>query len=395
MRSLVLYVGQFSEPEGNAAGKRVFGNALILEALGFDVLMLGKTQIKNSSGRINYSKHISFESFPNYGKLRYGKYALYLENYIKSLQIKPVCIIRYGSPGLSLFDNRVLRFAKKEDIKVIADVVDWLRADSGSLIFNIVKSLDIYLEKAVFNKKSDGIIAISNYLADYYKKRNKKVVVIPPVVAKYRINKAQNDVTRIIYAGIPFRLGSKKKDTHSLKDRLDLAIESLAEVFFDGSKPFSFSIFGITKEQYLFTFPRHEKLLEDVGDIIKFYGQRPMKEIQAELLESDFSILLREKNRATSAGFPTKVVESMSCGVPIITTRTSDLDKYIKNGINGFFVDINDSDSLVSQLKSIISISHDELQVIKNNCFEDTHFLPIAFENKMREFLDIVIGEKT
>ncbi len=42
------------------------------------------------------------------------------------------------------------------------------------------------------------------------------------------------------------------------------------------------------------------------------------------------------------AGFPTKFVESLGAGCPVITNYTSDLDLYLKNGFNGFVVkDLN------------------------------------------------------
>ena len=37
----------------------------------------------------------------------------------------------------------------------------------------------------------------------------------------------------------------------------------------------------------------------------------------------------------TMAGFPTKFVESVSCGVPVITTETSDLKKFCQQRNNG------------------------------------------------------------
>jgi glycosyltransferase involved in cell wall biosynthesis len=40
------------------------------------------------------------------------------------------------------------------------------------------------------------------------------------------------------------------------------------------------------------------------------------------------------------AGFPTKFVESISCGVPVIATNSSDLADYIDSGCrNGYIVE--------------------------------------------------------
>lgn len=393
MRPLIIYTGIFAEPDNNAAGKRVFGNSLILESLGYDVLILGISQDENYSGKKKYTEHISFESYPDYGRIKYKGYVAYLKKVIEDQEVKPLCIIRYGAPGLSVYDNDILKIAREKGIKVIADVADWLSSDGGNIIFNAVKTLDTYMEKAVYNNKSDGVIAISSYLGEYYKKRVKNVVVIPPIAPEYKKNTAENEMVTIVYAGVPFRMGLKVKDVHKIKDRLDIAIASLVEVYKKGFTNFKFKIFGITKEQYLVAFPEQEDIINATGEAIMFNGRRPMAEIQAELTRSDFSILLREVTRGTTAGFPTKVVESMSCGTPMITTRTSDLSNYIEDGENGFFVEIKNRDKLVEQLTKIISMKPDAVRTIKNSCYMGEQFLPKSFKDQMRVFISAVLEQ--
>lgn len=387
MRKLIIYTGLFSEPERNAAGKRVYGNALVLESLGYDVLMLGKTQDKQYSGQKNYSPNIVFESYPDYGRIKYKGYFSYLKKIVDARKDELFCIIRYGSPGLSLYDYEVLKLANHNGIKVVADVVDWLSPDSGNIFFNTVKYIDTYLEKAVFNCKSDGVIAISSYLSKYYKKKLENVIIIPPLVPEYKANIVNNEVVHIIYAGLPFRMGKKVKDVHKIKDRLDIAVFAIAEIYKKGFHNFLFRIYGMTEEQYIVAFPNQVNLLHEVGTSIEFMGVRPMVEVQEELVKSDFSILLREKNRGTSAGFPTKVVESMSCGTPVITTKTSDLCKYIREGENGFFVELEDMNRLIEKLTYIISLDTSSVKRIKECCFSQRFFLPDSLKQEMEFFL--------
>lgn len=391
MRKLIIYTGIFAEPDRNAAGKRVFGNAMILEALGYDVMLIGKTQNKDYQGRKKYSSHIWFESFPDYGRIRYNGYLNFLKQIIESQENKPICIIRYGSPGLSIFDYKLLKYAHGEKIKVIADVVDWLSADSGNPIFDAVKTIDTYLEKAKFNCMSDGIIAISRYLSNYYEKKMKKVAVIPPIVCEYEKNEAKNTEVNFMYAGIPFRLGVKVKNVHRIKDRLDIAVSAFAELYMRGKKSFVFDIYGITKEQYLVAFPEHKEILDKVDERIKFHGHKPMQEVQDELKVHDFSILFREATRGTMAGFSTKVVESMSCGTPMITTKTSDLYDYIISGKNGLFVDIDDKEKLINQLAEIIDMTPCDIRKIKDACYDGKQFQIDQFMSEMDRLLSKVI----
>ena len=43
----------------------------------------------------------------------------------------------------------------------------------------------------------------------------------------------------------------------------------------------------------------------------------------------------------TMAGFPTKFVESISCGVPVIMNDTSDIRQYLSDGKNGILIELS------------------------------------------------------
>ena len=296
-QKIIFYVGNFNKPEVNAAGKRVYGNALVLSSIGYYVILIGKSKDKVLLGNpVSYGERIKFYSFPDVNVVNTKEYIKYIE-VVKRMEGIPEIIIRYGSPGLAIFDKVLLKHFRKQNIKIIADVVDWLTPDGRNIIFNSIKSCDTYMEKAIFNAKSDGVIAISSYLGNYYKKKVKNVVVIPPIVQEYKKNTANNDIVNIMYAGEPFRTGIKVKDVHKIKDRLDIAVEALYEVYRRGIGNFRFDIYGITKEQYLVAFPEHKAIIDNSSEVIYFNGKKPMAEIQAKLTRSDFSILLRDVTR--------------------------------------------------------------------------------------------------
>ena len=88
-----------------------------------------------------------------------------------------------------------------------------------------------------------------------------------------------------------------------------------------------------------------------------FHGKVSNLEARNKISKADFSILFRNVNKMTSAGFPTKVSESISCGTPVITNSTSDLEHYIINGKNGFLVNLN-SKPLTNELTNISILNH-------------------------------------
>jgi len=53
-------------------------------------------------------------------------------------------------------------------------------------------------------------------------------------------------------------------------------------------------------------------------------------------------------------GGPKAITEGMACGVPIVSTKVGMAPEVIKNGINGFLVDVNDVETLLHYSKSII-----------------------------------------
>lgn len=384
-KKLIIYLGNFDKPEISAAGKRVFGNALIFSKLGYKVVLIGKNKSDNdTSYPILYEEDIDYYAFPNLSLYKTTQYINYV-NYIIEKVGNPESIIRYGSPGLATFDRKLITFCKKKNISLIADVVDWLPSGGNSIIFNLFKKIDTYLEKGVFNKKSDGIITISSFLSNYYKNKNCKTVIIPPVVSKYRENKESNPITKVVYAGIPFRLGRRVKSEDEVKDRLDLAVRGIIGVIRKGVSV-TFDIYGITKEQYLTAYPTDAEVFEGMDDSVRFHGKKSMGTVQDAVNTADFTILLRNRNRATMAGFPTKIVESISCGTPVITTNTSDLDKYIDN-TTGFFVDISSEKKIIDDLKKIFSCDNELLRLMKKNCFESKKFCADMFEDRVKGFI--------
>lgn len=384
----IVYLGNFGRPDENAAGKRVYNISLALGRLGYKVVLIGKTKIESAAWPVAYSGGVSFYRFPNYKVWGTKKFIQFVDKVIKDVGL-PDFIIRYGSPGLAQFDKRLALLCVKRKIKIVADVVDWLPATGGNIFFNLVKTFDTYCEKGIFNCKANGIIAISSYLSEFYKARGCKTVIIPPLVKDYRENISDNRVLKVVYAGIPFRLGRAIKKENEVKDRLDLAVKGVAEVARNGL-PVVFDIYGITKGQYLTAYPRDSALVNQNEKSICFHGKASMQVVQNAVNCADFTILLRDQSRATMAGFPTKIVESLSLGTPVITTNTSDLPSYIVPGKNGFFVDISDEDKLVNDLYKVFSCSRDSMRSMKKYCFESRQFCIEKHVDKLMSFFEVL-----
>ncbi len=105
----------------------------------------------------------------------------------------------------------------------------------------------------------------------------------------------------------------------------------------------------------------------------------------------DYTIFLREKVRATMAGFPTKVSESVNGGVPVITTKTSDIEKYLPEGKGAFYIDISNHQNAISKLERLLRINATERQKQINACNMIESFDVNTYVDKMRAYMQIVL----
>lgn len=340
-KGTILYVGGFELPDKNAAAHRVLNNAKIFRELGFNVVFCGVN--REITANENYTELISgFDSIPTpypTSAKQWIKQMLDSKHYMKMFSLyKDIrLVICYNLHSVPL--AKLLRFCKKRDIKLVADCTEWYENKFSLNPIKLIKCIDTFLCMRVFQKKCDGMIAISSYLADYYKRSVKHTVVVPPLVdledEKFIFGgeKPQNVITTLVYSGSP----------SASKESLGDVVKCLNNIT---DLDFRLKIVGIDYEQFCSmynTLPDREK--------IEFLGRVPHKNALQTVRESDYAIIIRPKTRVTMAGFPTKFAEAISVGTAVIANATSDLADYLKDGNNGYLVDTN---NLEKELRNIL-----------------------------------------
>lgn len=389
----VLYVGNFMFPDKNAAANRVVSNGRIFRALGYDVDFIGvKKGVKVS---LLETKE-EFDGFFGYhlpapvgikGWLFYRSCFQKILPYLEQEKNELEAVVMYGCPCLSLFGGLLRKWCKKNAKKIYSDAVDWLSANTGSPIYRMIKYLDTRYLKAHLYPKTDGVIAVSSYLENYYKGRGCNVVRIPPLVKKVEPVLSQGEsreICNIVYAGIPFALNGMKVKKDTYKDRLDITVALFGKLQY----PFRFDIYGLTEEQYLGVIPEQKELLQNNREKIIFHGSVENTVVKQAIMHADFTVFLRDKNIGTMAGFPTKFAESMCLGTPVITTDTSDLAEYLHHGENGFFLDISNQVSSLKTLEEIVLLDTETRFKMKENCAKETGFSYESYTQKMESFIE-------
>jgi glycosyltransferase involved in cell wall biosynthesis len=217
------------------------------------------------------------------------------------------------------------------------------------------------------HKKMTGVICISNYLYKYYKNKNIRCVLIPPLVnindEKWNNNYViTNNEINLIFSGDALT----RKNSDQKKDRLDSLLLVLKKIKSEKLN-FKMNIVGISKEDYLYALPEQEEIVSYLNNNIEFFGRVKHNKSIELIMKNDLFIFLRDQNKITISGFPTKFVESITCKIPVITNKNSNLIDYMEEGINGFWIENDSIESLYNSLKKILLLDFEFIRSLKNN----------------------------
>ncbi|MGB7594384.1 MAG: glycosyltransferase [Erysipelotrichaceae bacterium] len=381
-KGTILYIGGFELPDKNAAAHRVLSIGKIFRDLDYSVVYLGIDKDLECEAPIGTTNKIiqGFQCYAQPYPKTNKQWISYLTKIYSFLEISQSypdlrAVVCYNFPAVPF--KRIRNYCHKNNLKIFGDCTEWYSTQGSGLGFKVLKGLDGFFRMRVIQKQLDGLILVSDYLADYYK--NQKNIVLPPLVDlsedKWKQEKPGFRVEKIklVYAG----------DAGRNKDQLDILIEVLFAL--KDKIDFRCTIIGVSYQEYVAEHKNQIHMISQLGDKVEFSGRLTHLQCLAVIKSADFSIFLRESNRVANAGFPTKFTESVSCGTPVITNATSDLSKFMVEGKNGWFVNNSGINSLENQLLEVLSLKPDEIQAMKDYCYRFGIF-------DYRNFIDQVSG---
>lgn len=355
----ILYIGGFELPDKNAAAQRVVGIAKALRELGYNVVFLNALKVNGSKTEIK-KQYFGFECLEYQREKEYDYLFTAKTVLTKIAKVNPDIVIAYNYPAYAL--DRVRKYCNSKGIMCYADVTEWYQAFGTNPLYRLIKNIDTKYRMEVVHKKMDGVIAISRFLYDYYRDYV-KTIIIPPTVDlnedKWNVPvEKENDVVSFVYAGSP----------SAQKEKLDLIVRAIEDVPHEYGV--RLNVVGITMNQYKQIYNAQSVPFER----IKFWGRVEHREAIKMIKESDWSIIIRENNRVVKAGFPTKVVESISCGTPVIVNEFSNIADYLDASNSIMVSDINNIDHVIIEaikkklvIKNVIFDYHKYMEELK--CF--------------------------
>lgn len=342
----IAYVGMFLVDQESPGLQRVAGVSRALALGGHDVVIGGQGQERASTngrarrppgpsrGRIDivgFGDKISTPGHSRPWALDYG-----VARWLGSLRPRPQLVITYGGTGPFL--SAVRRWADKVGVARVIDSVEWYdrRHIAGGRWG--LKALDNELSMRWRYPHHDGAIAISRMLEQHLRSHCPHVIRVPPVMdvhaAKLGLKRSTGPLV-LLYAGSPGR-----------KDFLGEVVKATSMVDALGSR-IRLEVVGTTLEEAR----RLPGMPNSIPSSVSFSGRVSRAHVLELVGSADYIPLLRPGLRYAHAGFPTKVVEAMAVGTPVIANLTSDLFEHVVHGETGLVSVTADRDGFATALE--------------------------------------------
>jgi glycosyltransferase involved in cell wall biosynthesis len=267
---------------------------------------------------------------------------------------KPDLVITHNLMGIGFLIPRLIKTMKIKHIHTVHDVQ--LVTPSGLIVKGEENALSHRFFKMIGYPKlmrylmgsPDIVISPSKFLFNFYKESNffsksKKFVLPNPIKSLLKVEKKASPNLRLIYLG----------QMHKAKGVLDLIINfkeiKLPHIRLD--------VVGVGEDL------KKAKVLAKGDKRIRFYGWLDHKQLIPILTKADLMIVpsLCYENS------PTVIYESLSMGLPVITSEIGGASELIKEGLNGWTFPAGEFDILNKKIISLYK-QREKISAMANNC---------------------------
>ncbi|MDH6235813.1 glycosyltransferase [Cryobacterium sp. CG_9.6] len=341
----VAYVGPVDFGSSSAEAQRMLGVTQALLEAGDRVSIGSATWPEPSFGAHQANEHAAAASGrtltvtqlgefprPEWPKLRRVwrglSWGAATRTWLSELQPAPDVIVLYGTSLGYLV--RLLPLARHRHLPLVLDVVEWYQPSHlpGGRFGPFALANAVAMR--VVAPRVAGVIVISRFLERYFTFAGTPSLRVPPL---FEVAETPHLRPREWWSspghGHPLTLSylgsAGRKDAATIRSLvclpglLGLTAEALC-----------INIVGLTAQQAA-TLLRTPTVTHEC---LRFHGRLPADTARAVLADSHFSVLQRGLERFAAAGYPSKVVESLVRGVPVLANLTSDLGDVLIDGVN-------------------------------------------------------------
>ena len=356
-------------PNGGAAARRILGNSLSFISAGYNVIVgsgqlpgLHASNVEEFQGLTIHSlgERIAEDKPIILKHLIYSSMGRKTVDWLETLDQKPVAIILYSGDLPYLI--RLIPWCKNHGIPIIYEATEWYDPGNmpGGRYSPYRANFEITMRYLV--PRIRNVITISSFMENHYQKVGCNTVCVPPTIDTLHFHNTlklhSGKLITISYTGTPGK-----------KDLFNNYLEAFIRADPFGER-FQFNVAGLSNSEILEYPAMKQRRIKELPRMINNIGKVSQSEALKLTGDSDFSVLLRYPKRYAMAGFPTKVVESMVMGTPVICNLTSDLHKYIQDGISGIVCKDHQVESLISAFTRVENMSPQEIYDISQRTRE-------------------------
>jgi glycosyltransferase involved in cell wall biosynthesis len=382
MAKSIVYITPVVVPSSSAASKRILSNAKLFSELGYNTYVFSGSEVSESFLLKDLTitpTGIGIQNSKGFSKMKgYKKSVRFAIQKLEELDTSNIeAIIIYS--GYSFYLSPLLKWTRKNKVSLVFDAVEWYTPPAVYHWFVNPYYWNTEYGMRYLIPKTKNVIAISSFLNDYYTKKKCNTIVLPPLYATQpKLENPSTDQITLSYSGSPGK-----------KDHLNNILEAIVQFNNENEIIIHFDVVGISEGQALKYNAFAKDGLKSLPEFIKAHGYVAMEKAQEVVGKSTFSILFREKNKTNTAGFPTKVVESLSLGTPVVLNLTSDLHKYLIHKKNGLVIHDFKVESIKAMLSEIVKMSNEELQTMRKNASEmaQENFYFTSRKEQVKSFL--------
>lgn len=352
MHIVIISYNKF--PNGDAGALREYSLAKLLQSLGYKVTAIGmgndEFKEKNEYNDITYYS-LRTKNKGLISKLKnYFCYSQRLKSIISHFKEEIDGYLVVDIPINALL--MIKKNAKMQEKILLHDSVEWYSPEQ----FKLRQLAPAYILKSAYNKflidTNFKVIAISKYLQEHFRSRGIIVERVPIIFPMGEITfekSVENTKLRLVYAGSPGK-----------KDYLAVMLKGLSLLDKNEINRIELQVFGVTQDDIVGQLDYG--IYSKIKDIVILNGRVTRDVVISYLKKSHFTIMLRESSlRYAKAGFPTKVVESLSAGTPVITNISSDLDEYLIDEVNSIIVSGCSPEEFMKSVSRALKMSEDRL----------------------------------
>lgn len=358
----VLYIGNFRFPEGDVAATRVLAIGKALRDAGAVVMFAGgetagREADAKADGKYVYQgfNYVSMDEFrtkalsPVKRLIRYFVAGRNTARWLQSLDPKSVDVVIIYNPFAGLL-CRILPICRQRKIPMVVDCTEWHDAAHYPGGRFGLHRWDVEWTMRSLIPRAGHVLAISSYLERFYQAKHVPVMRVPPLVdlkdTRFEVQTSTpgKELPLIVmYAGSPAK-----------KDCMEQILEACCLAKRQGL-PIRLEIAGMDPIHLDEAGSNAARCVQELGDDLVVYGRFPTsRQAVQKMAAADLLLLVKYPSRSAEAQFPTKLVEYMALGRPVLANNTSDVAQYMRDGIEGFLISDHQPESIRAGLQRAV-----------------------------------------